>query len=634
MAKKLEAKLTLPAVFCIATGAMISSGLFILPGLAFAHAGPAVVLSYLIAGIACIPTILSMSELTSAMPKAGGDYFYITRGFGSLVGTVSGFASWFALSFKSSFALIGMGAYLSLLTPFPIEWIAVFICLFFVILNIVGVEEASRFQVALVSGLLVILVVYIVKGGMNVDVSKLTPFFSKGYLAMFSTAGFVFVAYGGLTKIVAMAEEIKNPERNLAFGMILSLSVTAFLYFLVVLVTVGVVEPGVLEETLMPISMGAEAFAGDAFVKIISVGAFLAFISTGNAGIMSASRYLLGMSRDEYLPKMFQKISGRFNTPYVAILFTGFFMAFAILALKLELLVKVGSVLFLFLYIFANATVILFRQSRILNYRPTFRAPFYPLMQIMGIVIAAILLLEVETGVLILTAVLLSAGAMFSRRLIRNRVVRDSALEHVLTRLFSGEKELTAVDVSTELKNIVISRDNLEEDKYHQKLRREIWENIINNTSVLYIDEPVKHEALFRRISNLLSGEFHLDKLYLKKKFIEREETSSTIVAQGIAVPHLIVDRKKVSKVIFVRAKTGIIFPGDNIVHIVIAVVTSSDQRALHLQVIGNFLKMIESPFFNTEWFLELSEKEVREKVLSFMVDREKRQLKGQRGEP
>ena len=625
MAKKLEAKLNLLEVVCIATGAMISSGLFILPGLAFAQAGPSVILSYLIAGFVCIPTILSMSELTSAMPKAGGDYFYITRGFGSLVGTLSGFASWFALSFKSAWALIGMGVYLSLLTPFSIEAIAVALCIFFVILNIVGVKEASKFQVILVVGLIGILLVYVLRGCVYINIERFTTFFPKGPVAMFSTAGFVFVAYGGLTKIVAMAEEIKKPERNLLLGMIISLSLTASLYVLVVLVTVGNVEPEILAGTLMPISKGAEAFSGGIFRAMIGVAASLAFLTTANAGIMSASRYMLGMSRDGHLPGIFQKISGCFKTPYVAILSTGLFMSCAILALKLEILVKIGSIIFLLLYILANATVILFRQSRISSYRPTFRSPLYPFIQIAGIIVTGFLLLEAETGVLFLTMVFFAAVAIFYRHTSYKKVVRDSALEHILKRLVSADKELTAADVPTELKNIVISRDNLEEKRYHQNLRRETWEKVIGNSNVIYIDEQVKAESLFRRISNLLASEYRLDKLALLKKFVEREKTSSTIVDKSVAMPHMTVDRQKVTKIIFVRAKTGIVFPNDQIVHTVIAVVTSIEQRPIHLQILAHFLKMIESPFFQTEWFLELEEKELKKKVFSFMIDKENR---------
>ena len=106
MKSELRRELGLLDVFCVATGAMISSGLFVLPGLAHAKAGPAVFLSYLIAAVLAIPAMFSKAELVTAMPRAGGDYFYATRSMGDAAGTVVGFVSWFALSFKSAFALV------------------------------------------------------------------------------------------------------------------------------------------------------------------------------------------------------------------------------------------------------------------------------------------------------------------------------------------------------------------------------------------------------------------------------------------------------------------------------------------------------------------------------------------------
>ena len=104
-------------IFSIAAGAMISSGLFILPGLAFAKTGPAVLISYGIASLLIIPAMLSKAELATAMPKAGGTYFFIDRSMGPLVGTIGGFAAWFSLAFKSAFALVGIGVFAILLNP-------------------------------------------------------------------------------------------------------------------------------------------------------------------------------------------------------------------------------------------------------------------------------------------------------------------------------------------------------------------------------------------------------------------------------------------------------------------------------------------------------------------------------------
>ena len=104
---------------------MISSGLFILPGLAHAQAGPAVILSYLIAALLAMTGMLSIAELTTAMPKAGGDYFFTTRTMGSAVGTVSGLLTWLSISLKSAFALVGMSAFTALLVDVDIRLIGI-----------------------------------------------------------------------------------------------------------------------------------------------------------------------------------------------------------------------------------------------------------------------------------------------------------------------------------------------------------------------------------------------------------------------------------------------------------------------------------------------------------------------------
>ena len=113
----LKKDLGLIDVFCIASGAMISTGLFVLPGLAFAKSGPAVILAYGLASLLIIPSVLAKAELSTAMPKAGGDYFFIDRSMGPVMGTIGGFAAWFSIAFKSAFALVGIGLFAMLFNP-------------------------------------------------------------------------------------------------------------------------------------------------------------------------------------------------------------------------------------------------------------------------------------------------------------------------------------------------------------------------------------------------------------------------------------------------------------------------------------------------------------------------------------
>jgi len=174
--KKLKKELGLLHIFSIASGAMISSGLFLLPGLAHAKAGPAVILSYGIAGLLALTGLLSQAELVSAMPKTGGDYFYVTRSMGSAAGTINGLVTWFSLSLKSAFALVGMAAFTQVIIGLNIHLLAIVLSTFFVLINIVGIKEAGRVQIVLVFGLLLLLMVYVIMGIPAIRVTNYVPF--------------------------------------------------------------------------------------------------------------------------------------------------------------------------------------------------------------------------------------------------------------------------------------------------------------------------------------------------------------------------------------------------------------------------------------------------------------------------
>ncbi|TEU01071.1 MAG: amino acid permease, partial [Candidatus Stahlbacteria bacterium] len=372
---------------------MISSGIFILPGLAHARAGPAVVISYLLAGILAAIGVLNKAELVTALPKAGGTYFHVSRSMGPVVGTVEGLITWFSLSLKSAFALVGMAAFARILIDLNLHIIALILCIIFLIINLIGIKEAGRIQVILVSGLLGLMLLYIVRGLPAVNIQNFEPFAPNGLGAIFSTAGFVFISYGGLLKVAAVAEEVKDPGRTIPLGMIFSLLVVTFFYILVVFVTTGVLGASELDHSLTPISDGAVVFMGVWGKILLSIAAILAFVSTANAGIMSASRYPLALGRDGLLPEFLSKINIRFNTPHISILVTGVFMVIA-LFLPLDILIKAASSVLILTYLFSCFSIIILRESRLQNYQPTFHAPWYPWIQIIGILGFGFLLFE------------------------------------------------------------------------------------------------------------------------------------------------------------------------------------------------------------------------------------------------
>ncbi|MDG5469781.1 amino acid permease [Deltaproteobacteria bacterium IMCC39524] len=142
--KRLKKELRLLDVYAIATGATLSAGFFLLPGIAAAEAGPALVLAYMLAAVPLIPAMFSVIELATAMPRAGGVYYFLDRALGPFVGTIGGIGTWLALILKVAFALVGMGAYISLFVPeLPIVPIAVMLAVLLSIVNLVGAKKVG-----------------------------------------------------------------------------------------------------------------------------------------------------------------------------------------------------------------------------------------------------------------------------------------------------------------------------------------------------------------------------------------------------------------------------------------------------------------------------------------------------------
>jgi len=604
--QKLKKGLGLLDVFCIASGAMISSGLFILPGIASAKAGPALFVSYIIASFLALPALLSQAELATAMPKAGGDYFFITRSMGLSVGTVGGAASWFSLTLKSAFALVGMSAYAALIMHVPIKIVAIFLCIFFIGLNMKGAKEAGIFQRFLVFGLFGTLLFYVFYGFPSIDINRFVPFVPFGKTAVFATAGLVFISYGGLTKIASLAEEIKNPGRNIPFGMILSLIVVTIFYAVVIFITTGLLDPEKLHYSLTPISDGAHVFMGVFGNTIMAAAALLAFVSTANAGIMAASRYPIAMARDKILPTFFKRINPRHETPDYAILFTGFFMIVAILFLRLELLVKVASTFLILLYVFINLAVIIMRESRIQNYQPKFRAPLYPWMQLAGIIAGLFLIFEMGVTTYIIALIFVMSALLWYMLYVRPRVKKEFALVHVIERIMA--KELTTRYLEQELKEILRERDNIVEDRF---------DRLIGGCTILDLEKPLTMEEFFKKASSVLARETGAAETLIYEFLLRREKESSTVIGPGLAIPHVVIDGSRKFGILLARCAGGISFPGvGSKVHVVFMLIGSKDERNFHLRALAAIAEIAQGKDFDRRWMSARNTRELRDIIL------------------
>jgi len=602
---KLAKKLSLVHVFCIASGAMISSGIFILPGLAHSKAGPAVIMSYFLAGLLAVTGVLSQAELVSAMPKAGGTYFYVKRSMGPVVGTVDGFLTWFSLSLKSSFALVGMAAFSSILFGLNFQVIAVLLCIIFVFINILGIKEAGKVQLMLVFALIGIMILYVILGIPNIRVEYFKDFASKGIPAVFSTAGFVFISFGGVIKIASIAEEVEDPEKVIPMGMILSLCVVGILYILVIFVTSGVLGASRLDGSMTPISDGATVFMGRWGGILLSIAAILAFISTANAGIMSASRYPLALSRDGLLPGVFQKINPKFHTPHVAILTTGAFMILS-LFFTLDLLVEAASTVLIMTYLFSCVVVIIMRQSGVQNYRPRFKSPIYPFIQLAGILGYAFLLFEMGIEVLIIVVILMFLAIIIYLVYGKIRGREEYALLYLIEKITA--KELTTRSLEEELKGIIRERDKIQKDRFDE---------LIEKCKILDLEGKTDLRVFLELTAEKLSDSLDISRKELYKQFIEREKESLTSINPDIAIPHIIIRGEKHFDILLARCKDGIVFGKDfPSIKAVFVLVGTRDERNFHLRSLASIAQIVSSKDFMTRWMRAKNIEDLRDIVL------------------
>jgi len=619
----LKKELTLYDVYAISTGAMFSSGFFLLPGIAAAETGPSVILAYLVAGVLILPSMYSMAELSTAMPKAGGTYYFLDRSLGPLAGTVGGLGTWLALVFKSAFALIGMGAYLAIYANVPIKPLAAALAVAFGVLNVVGAKESSWLQRVLVTILVAVLAFYGAQGVLSVlggqsagtgAIEEFSPFFTEGARGFLATIGIVFVSYAGLTKVASVAEEVQNPDRNIPLGMGLSLLTATSIYVIGVAIMVAILPAEDLHADLTPVYTSGEVFFNwlpyALGPVLIVVAAIAAFASTGNAGILSASRYPLAMARDRLLPESFASI-GRFNTPTRSIVVTVVLMLLVIFGLDEEGVAKLASAFQLLIFALLNFAVIVMRESQIPSYAPGYRSPLYPWMQAAGIAIPGFLIAEMGTLAIVFTGVVVAAGIGWYFYYARS-VPREGAIFHLFARL--GRYRYDALD--HELQTI------LEEKGVEGEAT---FDRLVARSEVIHLDEPVPYSEVVERVSGRLAEQYGISTETLKHGFLEGAPYSAVSVSHGAALPYCRLDGIDEPEMVMVHCQSGIcVNLEDEIedmdlsdpVYAFFFLVSPTDDEGEHLRTLATLANRVDEEQFMVEWRAASNEQEIKESLL------------------
>ncbi|MCB0343121.1 MAG: amino acid permease [Pseudobdellovibrionaceae bacterium] len=441
--KKLQRSLGLSSVISICTSSALGSGLFILPAIAIVHTGSSAWLAFFVAGLSVLPAALSKAELATAMPESGGTYIYLERTFGPLAGTVAGLGVYLVMLLKSAFALVGFGAYLSVIASLPLLPTAMGLLVVILALNVLGVGKVGG--VLVVSVIISITGLFILATGASFSVRPelLEPFFANGLGEFIYVIALVFVSYAGITKIAAVAEEVKQPGRNIPRGILLSLLLIMVLYSVVNFVLAGNIPQKDFVGDLKPIYSLAERLGGSSLGVVFSVLGVVTMTSMANAGVLAASRFPFAMSRDQLLPDLLGRLHERFMTPIWSILLSGLVVAAAILTMDVEGIAKFASAFILLLFLLENVVVIVLRETRVQWYKPEYKSPLYPWMQLVGIVSGIAIMAAMGLTVLLAVVSISVPGLILYAAFSRLRTDRKGVLG------FRGRrKDLVDVDAT------------------------------------------------------------------------------------------------------------------------------------------------------------------------------------------
>ncbi len=403
------------STFTIGTGTMIGAGIFILPGIAIANAGPGAIISFLLAGIISIATAISMAELATGMPLAGGSYYYISRTMGAAFGAVIGLGSWMALIFKGTFALIGLAEYFQLFYPLPLYFVAAATGVLLLAINYRGAKSSGSLQNVIVILLLAILLLFIAGLFFRIEPANFSPVTPYGMTSIITTTGIIFISYLGLAELAAVSEEVKNPAKNLPRAFIASAVVVTLFYVGIMIAVVGFSGAEGTATLVTPLADIAGLMAGKFGRIAIVLAALLATLSTANGAILSSSRFPFAMSRDALMPEWFVLVHKKYGTPHNAILVTGIVMVVLLFLFDIEELARLGGAFNILIFILLNMAVIILRKRTLPGYEPAFRDPFFPFTQIIGVVGSIILLPLLGIFPFLFILILVFIGAVWYR---------------------------------------------------------------------------------------------------------------------------------------------------------------------------------------------------------------------------
>lgn len=390
---ELKRTLNLFDAISIGIGAIVGAGIFVVLGIAIGYAGPAIVVSMVLAAIVASFTVFSFAELGSALPKQGGVYAFTYEVVSPSAGFIVGYLWLFAQTVAGAAVSLGFAGYFVAIFPFlPLKVVAVLIVLALTVLNLVGIKQSAMVNNALVLAKIVIICLFIAFGIPRISLVNYSQFAPNGFFGVLQGAGFIFFAFLGFGRIAMLGEEVRNPNRTLPLSILLSFATSAVIYVLTGLAATGLQDYRLLAQSDSPIADAAGVIGVPALVGVVSLGALIATISVLLTTLIGLSRVSFAMARNGQIPKPIAKIHSKFGTPYVSILIMGTLMSLLALAFNLRQTSAITSFSILSTHVVLNYSAIRIRKK--IPDIKSFKVPLHPLIPSLGVASCLILLLS------------------------------------------------------------------------------------------------------------------------------------------------------------------------------------------------------------------------------------------------
>ncbi|MCL6617750.1 MAG: amino acid permease [Anoxybacillus ayderensis] len=393
-------------------GEIIGTGIFVLTGVAAAeHAGPALVLSFILSGLACVFAALCYAEFASSVPVSGSAYTYSYATFGELIAWMLGWDLILEYGVAASAVAAGWSGYFQgLLAGFGIELPkaltsaydpangtfidvpAIVIVLLITFLLTQGVRKSARFNAVMVFIKVAVILLFIAVGVWYVKPENWTPFMPFGFSGVAAGAATVFFAYLGFDAVSTAAEEVRNPQRNMPIGIIASLAICTLLYIAVSLILTGIVPYDQLG-VKNPVAFALNYIEQDWVAGFISLGAITGITTVLLVMLYAQTRLFYAISRDGLLPSLFAKVSERKQVPLVNSWVTGIAVSIFAGVIPLNKLAHLTNIGTLFAFTTVAIGILILRKTEP-NLKRSFMVPFVPVIPLLAVAFCTYLALQ------------------------------------------------------------------------------------------------------------------------------------------------------------------------------------------------------------------------------------------------